>query len=77
MKRDNKLSNEFEKKYENLLCETCKTEEETQQHIFKCKEIEKEEPKKCNLNFEMFFNGSVEEKLRVVLQERKETSFCE
>ena len=56
----------FKIKYENLLCEACKTEEETKQHILKCKEIEKEEPKlKCNSNFGMIFHGSVEEKIQI------------
>ena len=56
----------FKKKFENLLCEACKIEEETQQHILKCREIEKEEPKlKCNIDFEMIFHGSVEDKVQI------------
>ena len=57
----------FKKKYEDLNCEACKIEEETQQHILECKEIEKKEQKlKCNINLETIYHGSLEEKVQIV-----------
>ena len=56
----------FKKKYENLICEACKIEEETQQHVLECKEIEKQDPKiKCNIKFEKIFYGTVEDKVQI------------
>ena len=53
----------YKRKYENLTCKACKEEEETQEHILECKEIEKEEPSiKSKLEFETIFKGSIEDK---------------
>ena len=53
----------YKRKYENLTCKACKEEEETQEHILECKEIEKEEPSiKSKLKFETIFKGSIEDK---------------
>ena len=51
-------------KYDNLECSACGLEEESQEHIIKCEQlnmnIEKEE-----VNYKKIFNGTVAEKLKI------------
>ena len=51
-------------KYDNLECEACGLEEETQQHIIECKELNrnKEEQK---FKYENLLNGTVLEKVKI------------
>ena len=53
----------YKRKYEDLTCKACKKEEETQEHILECEEIEKKEPSlKSKLKLEVIFKGSIEDK---------------
>ena len=52
-------------KYDNLDCEACGIEEENQQHILVCKELNKDRNVEEMINYEKLFNGSVSEKLKV------------
>ena len=56
----------FKRKYEDLNCESCKMEEETQKHVLECTEIEKKQPELTSkVEYEKLFNGSIEEKVTI------------
>ena len=54
----------YKNEYEELLCRACNLEEETQKHVFECKNLNEERELKCN--YEKIENGSLEEKLLIV-----------
>ena len=49
--------------YEDFLCEICNEENESQEHIIKCKKIEKNNTIK--LDFSKIFNGNVNQMVEV------------
>ena len=51
-------------KYYDLNCRICKEEEESQEHLLICKDLETKTEIE-NVNYEKIFNGTVEEKLRI------------
>ena len=51
-------------KYVNLECRACGQEEENQEHILKCKELNKNKNME-ELNYKHLFNGNVGEKLKI------------
>ena len=51
-------------KYDNLECGACGVEEETQQHIIKCKVLNRGKEVE-DISYENLFNGTVKEKLRI------------
>ena len=51
-------------KYDTLECSACGSDEENQQHVILCKELN--ENKSMNdVKYENIFNGTVEEKLKI------------
>ena len=50
--------------YDNLDCTACGTEEETQEHVLKCKELNKNRENN-NIEYEKLFNGTVNDKLMI------------
>ena len=46
-------------------CEVCNEEEETQEHILNCKEINKVENNEKRIEYEKLFDGSVKDKLEI------------
>ena len=51
-------------KYDNLECGACGLEEETQQHILICKELNSDKNDQ-ELKYDKIFNGNVVEKLKI------------
>ena len=51
-------------KYDNLECGACGFEEETQQHIMKCKVLNKTKEEE-DIDYEKLYNGTVTEKLKI------------
>ena len=51
-------------KYDNLECGACHNEEETQEHILVCAEINRNR-KLEEINYEKLFNGTVQEKVKI------------
>ena len=51
-------------KYDTLECSACGIEEENQQHVICCKEINEKRSME-NIKYENIFNGTVEEKLKI------------
>ena len=51
-------------KYDNLECGACGVEEETQQHVIKCKVLNKGKEVE-DISYENLFNGTVKEKWRI------------
>ena len=51
-------------KYDTLECHACGNDEETQQHILQCKELNRNEDTEV-FNYEKLFNGTVTEKLKI------------
>ena len=51
-------------KYDNLECRACGQQEENQEHILKCEELNKNK-KTDEINYEHLFNGMESEKLRI------------
>ena len=51
-------------KYDTLECSACGIEEENQQHVIFCKEINEKRSME-NIKYENIFNGTVEEKLKI------------
>ena len=50
--------------YDNLNCTACGTEEETQEHVLKCEELNKNKEKN-NVEYSKLFNGTVVEQLKI------------
>ena len=53
----------FRGKYDNLECRACDMEEETQQHILVCEELDRKKMIE-EIKYEKIFNGTVSDKLR-------------
>ena len=51
-------------KYDTLECGACQLEEENQEHILECSELNKNRNKE-KVRYEKIFNGTVEEKLEI------------
>ena len=51
-------------KYDNLDCRACGQQEENQEHILKCEELNKNN-KTDEINYKHLFDGSVTEKLKI------------
>ena len=51
-------------KYDNLECTACGLEEESQEHILKCTELNRNKEIE-EVNYERIFNGTVAEKLKI------------
>ena len=51
-------------KYDNLDCRACDMEEETQQHILVCEELNRKNTAE-DIKYEKIFNGTVSDKLKV------------
>ena len=51
-------------KYDNLDCGACGLEEESQQHIMKCKVLNKNKEEE-DIDYEKLYNGTVTEKLKI------------
>ena len=51
-------------KYDNLECGACGFEEETQQHIMKCKVLNKNKEEE-DIDYEKLYNGTVTKKLKI------------
>ena len=51
-------------KYDTLECDACGMEEETQQHILVCEELNKEKDVQ-EFKYENLFNGTVTEQLKI------------
>ena len=52
----------FKRKYVNLECRACKSEEEDQKHLIRCKILNQ---KVEDLEYEKIYNGTVEEKVKI------------
>ena len=55
----------FKGKYENIECELCK-EEENQEHIMTCKELNKNEKIEKIPDFEEIYKGNITNQLKIV-----------
>ena len=58
-------------KYDNLECEACGLEEETQQHIIKCEVLNRNKDDE-NIQYGRLLNGTVRDKLKSKFQENNE-----
>ena len=58
------IKNNLKGKYDTLECHACGNEEETQQHILQCKELNRIEDTEVS-DYEKLFNGTVIEKLKI------------
>ena len=55
--------------YENFQCEVCNEEDETQEHIIKCKILNKEE--KDNVDYSKIKNGNIIEMVKIARMFKK------
>ena len=61
------VKSNFKGKYENFECEICKIEDETQQHIIECKEINKNRKEEKILpKYEELFKRNVKNQVTIV-----------
>ena len=51
-------------KYDSMECRACKIEEENQQHVIECDELNRNKSIE-EFNYEKLFNGTVSEKLKI------------
>ena len=51
-------------KYDTLECDACGKEEETQEHILVCEELNKDKDNQ-EFNYENLFNGTVTEQVKI------------
>ena len=60
----------FKGMYETFKCEVCNEEDETQEHILKCKLLNKEEME--NIDYSKIKNGNVIEMVKIARQFKKD-----
>ena len=63
--RVTEIRNNLKGLYDSYECEVCNKEEETQEHILNCKEINKVENNEKRIEYEKLFDGSVKDKLEI------------
>ena len=63
-------------KYDNLECGACGLEEESQQHIMKCKVLNKNKEEE-DIDYEKLYNGTVTEKLKIAQKFEENFSILE
>ena len=63
----NKSEDEISRLYETFECKICLEEVETQEHVYKCKEIWKlsKNEKQPITNYEQIINGDVEDQIKI------------
>ena len=63
--RVTETKNNLRGKYDNMECEACGLEEESQQHIIECTELNKSKKEHEDLEYEKLLNGTVEDKVKL------------
>ena len=63
-------------KFDDLICRICEEDEESQEHVFLCKDL-KNENESNEVEYQQIFNGSVEEKLKVCKKMQKKLKILE
>ena len=74
--RVTEAKNNLKGKYDNLECGACGLYEEDQQHILKCKVLNKEKTIE-ETKYENLLNGTVEEKLKIARKFRENFAILE
>ena len=64
----------FKRKYENLECRACMSEEESQKHLIECKILNQQLEQ---LEYEKIYNGTVEDKLKIARRFQTNLKFIE
>ena len=62
--QSNRSGKKIRGQYDNLECRACDKEEETQQHILVCEELNRKKVVE-EIKYEKIFNGTVSDKLKV------------
>ena len=63
-------------KYDNLECEACGLEEETQQHIIKCEVLNRNKDDE-NIQYRRLLNGTVREQLKIAYKFQENNEILE